>query len=118
MKSLPVVSTLSLLAVLSSIVARPSLANEYTHSCSFNGGTWTPVRIINNGPAFTYTWADGPQMTYVFRGSMADRWNITDKLGGRWQLFDYRNSRDTVLTNLDNGNKIRCSNQNQFGRPK
>ena len=54
-----------------------------------------------------------PRMSYVWRGSNADRWNITDTLGGRWNLYDYRNGRGVKLTNLDNGNTIRCLGTNQ-----
>ena len=77
--------------------------------CQYNSGSWIQVRNIDNGGAFTLEWADGPRMTYVWKGSNADRWNITDTLGGRWNYFDHRNGSGFTLRNLDNGNTIKCS---------
>ena len=76
--------------------------------CQYNGGEWIQVRSIDNGPAFTLEWDDGPRMSYAWRGSNADRWNITDTIGGRWNYLDHRNHGGFTLTNLDNGNKIKC----------
>jgi len=76
--------------------------------CSYNGGKFIPVKHIDNGGAFTLFWSDGPKMTYIWRGSNMDQWNITDTLGGRWHYGDYKDGGSFALTNLDNGNQIRC----------
>ena len=104
-------TTLTALALLAA--ALPALAgNENPQLCQFNGGKWIDVTTTDNGPAFTLKWADGPRMSYVWKGSNADRWNITDTLGGRWNFYDYRYGRGIKLTNLDNGNTIRCRSTN------
>ena len=91
------------------LIALPGLAGERRlQPCQFNGGKWIQVRSVDNGSAFTLEWDDGPRMSYVWRGANADRWNITDSLGGRWQYFDHRTGGGFTLTNLENGNKIKC----------
>ena len=98
---------LALAAALAAAV--PGLAGERRlQPCQFNGGKWIQVRNIDNGPAFTLEWDDGPRMTYVWKGSNADRWNITDTKGGAWIYSDHRNGGGFTLTNLDNGNTIKC----------
>ena len=92
----------------SAFVAQAAAGESEFRPCQYNGGKWIQVRVIDNGGAFTYEWDDGPRMSYVWRGSNADRWNITDTLGGRWNFYDFRNGRGVKLTNLDNGNTIRC----------
>ena len=76
--------------------------------CQFNDGKWIKVESIDNAKTFTLTWDDGPKMTYRWVGSNADRWNITDTLGGKWNYYDYRTKGGFTLTHLDNGNKIKC----------
>ena len=76
--------------------------------CQFNRGKWIQVLSIDNGPKFTLAWDDGPRMTYTWIGSNADRWNITDTLGGKWNYYDHRTQGGMTLTNLDNGNTIKC----------
>jgi hypothetical protein len=76
--------------------------------CQFNNGKWIQVESVDNAKTFTLTWDDGPKMTYAWVGSNADRWNITDKLGGKWNYNDHRTKGGFTLTHLDNGNKIKC----------
>ena len=91
------------------IAATPAISREgRMQPCQYNDGKWIQVRSTDNGGAFTLEWDDGPRMSYVWRGSNADRWNITDTLGGRWQYFDHRNQGGFTLTNIDNVNKIKC----------
>ena len=99
--------TLTALALVAGSL--PALAqNEEPQLCQFNGGKWIEVITTDNGPAFTLKWADGPSMSYVWIASHADRWNVTDSLGGRWNFYDYRTGGGVKLTNLDNGNTIYC----------
>ena len=86
----------------------PAVASERFQPCQFNSGKWIQIRNLDNGPAFTLEWDDGPKMTYVWRGSNADQWNITDTKGGRWHYHDHRSGGGFELTNLDNKNEIRC----------
>ena len=79
-----------------------------TQFCQFNGGQWLEAETIDRGSTFTLLWSDGPRQTYRWVGSNADRHNITDSLGGRWQYWDHRTRGGMTLTNLDNGNKIIC----------
>ena len=89
------------------IAATPAISRERRmQPCQYNGGKWIQVEVSSN--PFHLKWDDGPQMTYTWVGSNADRWNITDKLGGRWQYYDHRNQGGFTLTNIDNGNKIKC----------
>ena len=91
------------------LAATPVIGGERRmQPCQYNGGKWIQARSIDNGGAFTLEWDDGPRMSYVWRGSNADRWNITDTLGGRWNYYDHRNQGGFTLTNLDNENKIKC----------
>ena len=76
--------------------------------CQFNDGKWIQVESIDNAKTFTLIWDDGPRMTYRWVGSNADRWNIADKLGGKWNYNDHRTKGGFTLTNLTNGNKIKC----------
>ena len=76
--------------------------------CQFNDGKWTQVESTDNAKTFTLIWDDGPKMTYRWVGSNADRWNITDTLGGKWNYYDHRTKGGFTLTHLDNGNKIKC----------
>ena len=98
------------MAISAAILFKPSNAQtaKTQPPCSYNGGKYLPVRHIDNGGAFTLIWSDGPKMTYVWRGASMDRWNITDTLGGRWHYGDYKDGGSFALTNLDNGNQIRC----------
>ena len=52
------------------------------------------MESIDNAKTFTLTWDDGPKMTYRV-GSNADRWNITDTLGGKWNYNDHRKEADS-----------------------
>ena len=76
--------------------------------CQFNDGKWIQVESIDNASTFTLIWDDGPKMTYSWVGSNADRWNITDALGGKWNYNDHRTKGGFTLTHLENGNKIKC----------
>lgn len=76
--------------------------------CQYNNGKWTQVESIDDAETFTLIWDDGPKMTYRWVGSNADRWNITDALGGKWNYKDHRTKGGFTLTHLDNGNKIKC----------
>ena len=76
--------------------------------CQFNDGKWIQVENIDDVKTFTLIWDDGPKMTYRWVGSSADRWNITDTLGGQWNYYDHRTKGGFTLTNLANKNKIKC----------
>jgi hypothetical protein len=113
MKSLPFLYTLltsTAIAVAAAFSVQPSNAQTAKNQppCSYNGGRFIPVKHIDNGGAFTLAWSDGPKMSYIWRGANMDKWNITDTLGGRWHYSDYRDGGSFALTNLDNGNQIRC----------
>ena len=91
------------------LAAAPVISGERRmQPCQYNCGKWIQVRSIDNGGAFTLQWDDGPRMSYVWRGSNADRWNITDTLGGHWNYSDHRTKGGFTLTNLDNRSKIKC----------
>jgi hypothetical protein len=98
------------IAMIAAISPQPSSAQtaKTQPPCSYNGGRFIPVKHIDNEGAFTLAWSDGPKMTYVWRGANMDEWNITDTLGGRWHYGDYKDGGSFALTNLDNGNQIRC----------
>jgi len=98
------------IAIAAGITLKPSIAQtaKTQPQCSYNGGRFIPVKHIDNGGAFTLIWSDGPKMTYVWRGANMDAWNVTDTLGGRWHYGDYKDGGSFALTNLDNGNQIRC----------
>ena len=98
------------IAITAAFSLQPSSAQTATTQppCSYNGGRFIPVKHIDNGGTFTLIWSDGPKMTYVWRGASADKWNITDTLGGHWHYGDYYDGGSFSLTNLDNGNQIRC----------
>ena len=99
---------LALLAIFLGTIA-PTVARESRRiPCQFNGGKWMEVRNVDNGPAFTLEWEDGKKMSYVWRGSNADYWNITDIIGGAWHYSDHRTMGGFTLTNLQNGNTIKC----------
>ena len=102
--------TSAAIAVTAATSVQPSNAQtaKTQPPCSYNGGRFIPVKHIDNGGAFTLAWSDGPKMTYVWRGANMDKWNVTDTLGGRWHYGDYRDGGSFALTNLDNGNQIRC----------
>lgn len=96
-------------AIAMLVTAAPDAsARSWSQYCQFNGGRSISVRNTDNGGAFTLQWSDGPRMTYVWRGSNADRWNITDTLGGRWNYYDHRTKGGFTLRNLQNGNVIQC----------
>lgn len=87
----------------------PAIANaQRLQPCQFNNGKWIQVRVTEIGNGFKLAWDDGPRMTYTTHGSMADRWNVTDRLGGRWHLSDHRNNAGFTLINIDNQNRIKC----------
>jgi len=98
---------LQMLAVL--FMAPPASATTTrAQPCQYNDGQWLEVVSIDRGSTFTLVWSDGPKQTYRWVGSNADRHNITDSLGGRWRYSDHRTRGGFTLTNLDNGNQIRC----------
>ncbi|KZR72710.1 hypothetical protein PMIT1313_00066 [Prochlorococcus marinus str. MIT 1313] len=89
--------------------ASPTLAGERRlQPCQYNSGKWIQVRSIDNGSTFTLEWDDGPRMSYTWRGSNLDHWNVTDTKGGRWHYTDHRNQGGFTLMNINNGNQIKC----------
>ena len=95
------------LVAIEALMPKTAQADERRFQpCQYNGGKWVQVQVSSD--PFHLKWDDGPQMTYTWVASVADRWNLTDKLGGRWNYSDHRTFGGFTLTNIDNGNRIKC----------